>query len=186
VERDVKVGAAGNTKPRSRIFRALIFPSILLVAALLLIPYYTSSVYIDVKAGRMRIVKQVYLIPVSSAEQYRKYVSGTLPQPEWWSSSDADRSILLGRIHSDNSYARGLTLLQDFQDTSQERMPFADAKAWKKFLTTLLNIYAMPQSRPVSYETAMMFRAEVSAKRSELNRPLRSDDIPRAEDVRRL
>jgi hypothetical protein len=171
VERDVKAGAAGNTKPRRRIFWALIFPSILLVAALLLIPYYTSSVYIDVKAGRMRIVKQVYLIPVSSAvqdtfftEQYRKYVSSTLPQPEWWSSSDADRSILLGKVHSDNSYARGFAFLQDFQDTSREGMPFADAEAWKKFLTTLLNIYAMPQSRPARYETAMMFRAEVRAK----------------------
>jgi len=162
------------------------------VLFLLVVPYYSRTVYIDVKAGRIRIVKQFYLIPVSVGvqdsfftEQYRKYVSSELPPPEWWFSSETEKGILWGKTYSDSQDARAFAYQQEFQDTSPDGMPFADAEAWKAFLTTLTGIYTLPKSKPARHETAMIYRVSVSGLRRTLNRPLRATDLPSIEDTRR-
>jgi hypothetical protein len=100
MERRMNQGVAGKPK-RRRLFWIVVFPSLLLVAALLVVPYYSNASYIDIKSGRLRSITRIYLVPVrivtwdsEFTKQYLRYISHTYPTPEWWPSSETDRGIL--------------------------------------------------------------------------------------------
>jgi hypothetical protein len=192
VERDVKTGAAGNAMTRRQFIGEILIPSIILVAVILTLPYYANSVYVDVTAGRQRIVKRVYQIPITASvqdtfftEQYKKYVNSELPKPKWWLFSKTEHSIILGKTYSDNMEPSGFAQPQQFQENILTEKTFADADAWKKFLTTLTAIYELPESEIVRGGTALLYRVDTITLRATLKRPLRSSDLQSMEEIQR-
>jgi hypothetical protein len=199
VERDVKVGATGKTRPHRR--RMSWIPLAVLVAVFLVFafywPYYSKAAYRDVKTGRELYVTTIYLIPIKkevietpSAEIYIKYVSenGQWPIPDWRYEHDRSMS-LLDKTLGDSFAAEAFMWLDDTlrlherkDEDSGLKTELMDAAGWKAFFATLSSIFTRPEKpnyRDISRSYVNQFRALAVSKPL----PLHESDLPDIEKI---
>jgi len=177
-----------------RITTLIIVLLLLLALAPILVPYKSTVGYLDMRAGRSRVVTKYFgFLKVEDevkdtylSRLYKNYVSEELPPPEWWYSSDTTESLYI-HSHGDSFLPREFFSLEPAiaRTFNSDWELFADDDTWRTYITTFFAIFQLPESKSDRRKIAEFFNGYTQEVRYQLDRPLHATDLPSIEDARR-
>lgn len=198
MERDSLEGASTTPKEHPRrsspqkAFRHAISIIVFIIVCLpFIFPIYRSTTYRDVRSGRETTQHTAWYIfhrsetrETEFSRLYRKYVSDAFPPPVWWYEYEEVHGLTTTRRGDnwDTDAFRSVEAMTQYESSDSE---FAQPKAWKAFLKTFTSIFELPVEKSEIQRISERYFRDFEDRYSEQNLPLRPNDLPSLDEVRR-